>query len=43
MQEPSVIIKQKQNARQAINIRLLSDMYRYIQMIRSEAYLATKT
>jgi len=43
MQEPSVIIKQKQNAEQATNVRLLSDVCAYVWMIRSEACLATKT
>jgi hypothetical protein len=30
MQEPSVIIKQKQNVKQATNVWLLSDVYAYV-------------
>ena len=41
MQEPSVIIRQKQYAKQATNKQLLSDMCIYI-IIRSNACLATK-
>jgi len=30
MQESSVIIKQKQNAKQATNVQLLGDVYAYV-------------
>jgi hypothetical protein len=42
MQEPSITIKQKQNIEQAMNVRLSSNV-KDVLMIRSDAYLATKT